>query len=135
MANPQIDRLEDRWSGGDLLLQICADDPLTVAHAARVLASGVRGVATQRWVQRGFRRAVGTDPSGRTQRNLFGQLDGTVNPAPAESDFEALLFSDGAEQQWMRGGDVAGAAPHPDDDELVGGDRPKQPRAFGVKGQ
>ncbi|MCT2275836.1 Dyp-type peroxidase, partial [Dietzia cinnamea] len=39
-----------------------------------------------------------------TQRNLFGQLDGTVNPAPAESDFEALLFSDGAEQQWMRGG-------------------------------
>ena len=30
----------------------------------------------------------------RTQRNLFGQLDGTVNPAPAESDFEALLFSD-----------------------------------------
>lgn len=103
-AFPQIDRLEDRWSGGDLLLQICADDPLTVAHAARVLASGVRGVATQRWVQRGFRRAVGTDPSGRMQRNLFGQLDGTVNPAPAESDFEALLFSDGAEQQWMRGG-------------------------------
>ena len=31
-----IDRLEDRWSGGDLLLQICADDPLTVAHSARV---------------------------------------------------------------------------------------------------
>ncbi|MCD2264398.1 Dyp-type peroxidase [Dietzia aurantiaca] len=103
-AFPQIDRLEDRWSGGDLLLQICADDPLTVAHAARVLASGVRGVVTQRWAQRGFRRAVGTDPSGRTQRNLFGQLDGTVNPAPEESDFEALLFSDGADRPWMRGG-------------------------------
>ncbi|MDX2356041.1 Dyp-type peroxidase [Dietzia sp. PP-33] len=39
---PQIDRLEDRWSGGDLLLQICADDPLTVAHSARILSSGVR---------------------------------------------------------------------------------------------
>lgn len=103
-AFPQIDRLEDRWTGGDLLLQICADDPITVSHASRVLAFGVRGVVTQRWAQRGFRRAVGTDPSGRTQRNLFGQLDGTVNPAPTESDFETLLFSDGADQRWMRGG-------------------------------
>lgn len=101
---PQIDRIEARWSGGDLLLQICADDPLTVAHAARVLASGVRGVITQRWAQRGFRRAVGTDPSGRTQRNLFGQLDGTVNPTPNDSDFGRLLYSDGTDRQWMRDG-------------------------------
>src|SRR5690606_1199369 len=26
-----IDRLEERWSGGDLLLQVCADDPVTVS--------------------------------------------------------------------------------------------------------
>ena len=109
-AFPQIDQLEDRWSEGDLLLQICADDPLIVSHAARILASGVRGVARQKWSQRGFRKAVGTDPSGRTQRNLFGQIDGTVNPTPEEDiDFDQLVFSDGRAadgqvQQWMRGG-------------------------------
>ena len=104
-AFPQIDQLEDRWSEGDLLLQICADDPLIVAHAARILASGVRGVARQKWAQRGFRKAVGTDPSGRTQRNLFGQIDGTVNPTPeGDMDFDQILYSDGSDQRWMRGG-------------------------------
>ncbi|MBB1047201.1 Dyp-type peroxidase, partial [Dietzia cercidiphylli] len=108
-AFPQIDQLEDRWSGGDLLLQICADDPLVVSHAARILASGVRGVAEQKWAQRGFRKAVGTDPTGRTQRNLFGQIDGTVNPGPDDVDFDRVLFSDGRSadgqtQRWMRGG-------------------------------
>ncbi|MGX1769637.1 Dyp-type peroxidase [Dietzia sp. NPDC055343] len=101
---PQIDRLEDRWSGGDLLLQICADDPLTVAHSARILSSGVRDAVIQRWAQRGFRRAVGTDPSGQTQRNLFGQIDGTANPAPTDVDYDQLLYSDGADRRWMRGG-------------------------------
>lgn len=109
-AFPQIDQLEDRWSEGDLLLQICADDPLIVSHAARILASGVRGVARQKWAQRGFRKAVGTDPSGRTQRNLFGQIDGTVNPTPeGDMDFDQIVFSDGTSsdgqlQRWMRGG-------------------------------
>ena len=104
-AFPEIDQLEDRWSEGDLLLQICADDPLIVSHAARILASGVRGVAQQKWAQRGFRKAVGTDPSGRTQRNLFGQIDGTVNPTPeADMDFDQIVYSDGSDQRWMRGG-------------------------------
>lgn len=103
-AFPQIDQLEDRWCGGDLLLQVCADDPLVVSHAARILASGVRGVAEQKWSQRGFRKAVGTDPAGRTQRNLFGQIDGTVNPTEEDVDFDQLLFSDGSDQRWMRGG-------------------------------
>ena len=106
---PQIDQLEDRWSEGDLLLQIAADDPLIVSHATRILASGVRGVARQKWSQRGFRKAVGTDPTGRTQRNLFGQIDGTENPRPDDVDFDQLVFSDGQAadgqvQQWMRGG-------------------------------
>ena len=104
-AFPQIDQLEDRWSEGDLLLQICADDPLIVSHAARILASGVRGVARQKWTQRGFRKAVGTDPTGRTQRNLFGQIDGTVNPTPeGDMDFDQILYCDGSDQRWMRGG-------------------------------
>ncbi|MDX2356042.1 Dyp-type peroxidase [Dietzia sp. PP-33] len=47
---------------------------------------------------------MGTDPSGQTQRNLFGQIDGTANPLPADADYDQLLYSDGADRRWMRGG-------------------------------
>lgn len=95
----RIDRLLPRWSGGDLLLQICADDPLTVAHAQRVLVKDSRPFAAVRWVQQGFRRAAGTEP-GRTQRNLFGQLDGTANPKPGTPADTAVWMPDGP--AWLR---------------------------------
>ncbi|MEV6350118.1 Dyp-type peroxidase [Actinoplanes sp. NPDC051851] len=76
-----IDRLQDRWSGGDLLLQICAEDPLTVTHAQRMMIKDARPFGTVRWVQRGFRRSPGVQEKGFTQRNVLGQLDGTANPA------------------------------------------------------
>ncbi|MEU5942925.1 Dyp-type peroxidase [Micromonospora sp. NPDC047548] len=95
----RIDRLQPRWSGGDLLLQICADDPLTVAHAQRVLVKDSRPFATVRWVQQGFRRAAGAEP-GRTQRNLFGQLDGTANPEPGGPLETAVWVPDGP--AWLR---------------------------------
>jgi len=77
-----IDRLETRWTGGDLLLQVCADDPTTVAHAQRMLIKDARPFGAVRWVQRGFRRGRGVEADGATHRNLMGQLDGTVNPKP-----------------------------------------------------
>ena len=63
-----IDRLEQRWGGTDLLLQICADDPLAVAHATRVLTKNVRTLAVPRWRQTGFRPARGADPAGSRGR-------------------------------------------------------------------
>ncbi|RUL92456.1 Dyp-type peroxidase [Verrucosispora sp. FIM060022] len=96
-----IDRLQPRWSGGDLLVQICADDPITVAHAQRVLVKDSRPFATVRWVQQGFRRAAGAEP-GRTQRNLFGQLDGTANPKPGGQLETAVWIPDGPD--WLRDG-------------------------------
>lgn len=95
----RIDRLSPHWSGGDLLLQICADDPLTVAHAQRVLVKDSRPFATVAWVQQGFRRAAGSEP-GRTQRNLFGQLDGTANPKPGAPLETAVWVPDGP--TWLR---------------------------------
>ncbi|MGK5682938.1 Dyp-type peroxidase [Actinoplanes sp. URMC 104] len=82
----RIDRLERRWSGGDLLLQICADDPLTVAHTQRMLIKDARPFAAVRWVQQGFRRSPGVQAPEHTQRNVLGQLDGTANPRAAEID-------------------------------------------------
>ncbi|MFC4591583.1 Dyp-type peroxidase [Sphaerisporangium corydalis] len=98
-----IDRLEERWSGGDLVAQICADDPMTVAHALRVIIRDARAFTTVRWTQRGFRRAAHVQAAGTTQRNLMGQLDGTVNPEPGSPDFDRAVWTrDGP--SWMRGG-------------------------------
>ncbi len=88
-----IDKLQDRWSGGDLLVQICADDPLTVSHTLRMIVKDARAFATVRWTQRGFRRAAQTEEPGRTQRNLMGQLDGTVNPLPGTAEFDRAVWN------------------------------------------
>ncbi|WP_406045874.1 Dyp-type peroxidase [Micromonospora sp. NBC_00898] len=96
----RIDRLQPHWSGGDLLLQICADDPLTVAHAQRVLVKDSRPFATVRWVQQGFRRGAGVEPGGYTQRNLFGQLDGTGNPRSGGPLDTAVFVPDGPAWLW-----------------------------------
>lgn len=99
----QIDRLEERWTGGDLLLRVASDDPVTAAHAVRVLLKNVRTLATIRWTQRGFRNAVGTHAPGQTMRNLMGNLDGTVNPTPG-ADVDGVVWADGSGQQWFAGG-------------------------------
>ncbi|KXT55623.1 peroxidase [Gordonia sp. QH-12] len=95
-----IDRLDPRWGQTDLLLQIGADDPVALAHATRMLTSSVRRSVRVRWVQRGFRNSPGMAPG--TMRNLFGQVDGTVQPSP--DDYGSLLWDDGREQPWMAGG-------------------------------
>ncbi|WP_314645741.1 Dyp-type peroxidase [uncultured Microbacterium sp.] len=96
-----IDRLQPEFSEGDLLLQIAADDPLTVSHAARMLLKDARSFASLRWSQQGFRRAYGTERPGTTMRNLFGQVDGTANPQPGTAEFDEVVW---AGEGWMAGG-------------------------------
>jgi dye decolorizing peroxidase len=95
-----IDRLRPEFSGGDLLAQVCADDPMVVAHAVRQLGKTLATFARPRWVQRGFIQPV----DGRTGagRNLMGQVDGTVNPVPGSPDFDRVVWSD--EPGWFAGG-------------------------------
>ena len=99
-----IDRLQPGFSGGDLLLQICADDPVTVAHAQRMLLKDSRSFTTVRWVQTGFRRSYGSEKSGTTMRNLFGQVDGTSNPAPDSTDHERVVWGGGDIPAWTDNG-------------------------------
>ncbi|MGE2688339.1 Dyp-type peroxidase [Mycolicibacterium pulveris] len=101
----RTDRLEPRWSGGDLLLQICADDPVVVAHASRVLLKNVRTMTTRRWRQSGFRDARGSDASGATMRNLMGQIDGTVNLTDSAA-FDRHVWDHGDSQPWFAGGTI-----------------------------
>ena len=92
----RTDRLDEAWGQTDLAVQICADDPLTVAHARRMILKDCAGFARLRWVQDGFRQARGTVPDGTTMRNVMGQVDGTVNPVEADPDFAGLIWSDDA---------------------------------------
>ncbi|MBN8884072.1 MAG: Dyp-type peroxidase [Salana multivorans] len=96
-----VDRLLPQWSDGDLLLEVASDDPVTVAHATRTLLKNTRAFATIRWQQHGFRHAYGARPDGATMRNLFGQVDGTVNPAPSTADFDDLVW---IREGWLTGG-------------------------------
>jgi dye decolorizing peroxidase len=99
----RIDRLEARWSGGDLLLQVAADDPVTVSHAVRVLVTDAGPFATVRWIQNGFHRPASTAPQAMTGRNLMGQVDGTVNPQAGTEDFADVVWV-GAGPDWLIGG-------------------------------
>lgn len=97
------DKLEERFTGGDLLLVIGADDVLPIAHAARILQRDLASFAELRWQQRGFRQARGAEHDNTTMRNLMGQVDGTVNPGPNDPDFDSLVWLDGS-TGWLAGG-------------------------------
>ena len=81
---------------------IAADDPVVVAHAARVLRRLAGGAATVRWQETGFNAARGNGMDGATGRNLMGQVDGTKNPRPTDPDFAEKIFARGPD--WLAGG-------------------------------
>lgn len=97
-----IDKLQAEYSGGDLVIHVGADNPLTVAHAARQLARTAHTFATPLWSQTGFNRPQYGDSSDQTGRNLFGQVDGTVNPR-TEKEFDAQVWATSG-PQWFRDG-------------------------------
>ncbi|WP_203181472.1 iron uptake transporter deferrochelatase/peroxidase subunit [Streptomyces pratensis] len=104
------DQLDVRRSDGDLWIQIGADDALVAFHALRALQKEAGSAARVRWQMNGFNRTPGTTDRPMTARNLMGQVDGTNNPKPAESDFEGRIFvQDGgsSEYAWMAGGSYA----------------------------
>ncbi len=99
----EIDQLEDQWSDGDLLLIVSCDDQITLSHAVKVLSTDMTSFGSLRWRQSGFRRAVGTQARSVTMRNLFGQVDGTVNPSPGTDDFRSVVWISGS-GTWLDGG-------------------------------
>src|SRR5690625_6087183 len=51
-----IDQLDPAYTGGDLVIQIQGDDPLSVAHARRMLLKDARAFASIAWIQSGLDR-------------------------------------------------------------------------------
>lgn len=97
-----IDKLDPAYCGGDLVIQIGTDDPLTLSHAVRQLTRTARSFAKITWSQSGFVRAAGSAPATETPRNLFGQVDGTVNPR-TRAEFDTQVWADGS-PRWFDGG-------------------------------
>jgi len=98
-----VDHLQERYSGGDVLIHIAADDPVVLAHGTRGLVRDSMPFASVRWVQPGFAHSPGMIPAGLTHRNLMGQVDGTANPELGSSDFDSVVWiNDGPE--WIKGG-------------------------------
>ncbi|WP_144627876.1 iron uptake transporter deferrochelatase/peroxidase subunit [Arthrobacter woluwensis] len=102
------DQLEPQRTGGDLVIQACADDPQVAVHAIRNLSRIAFGRARLRWSQLGFGRTSSTSTSQQTPRNLFGFKDGTANLKAEEPEqlAEHVWVAPGGKpgEQWMVGG-------------------------------
>ncbi|MFF6999532.1 iron uptake transporter deferrochelatase/peroxidase subunit [Streptomyces sp. NPDC008313] len=102
------DHLDKARSNGDLWVQIGANDALVAFHALRALQKDAGSAARVRWQMNGFNRSPGATSQVRTTRNLMGQIDGTRNPKPSESDFDMRIFvPEGGDAAWMAGGSYA----------------------------
>ncbi|MBN9744630.1 deferrochelatase/peroxidase EfeB [Amycolatopsis sp. A1MSW2902] len=94
------DAPEAAWMHGDLLIQLCANNPDTVHHALRDLTRHTRGAMQLRWKMHGYNPPP--RPSG-AGRNLLGFKDGTANPVGGEAS-GLVWVDDPAEPAWARGG-------------------------------
>ena len=92
------EQLREQYTGGDIVIQACADDEQVAFHAVRNLIRKGRNKVTMRWSQSGF-AAIGDRME--TPRNLFGFKDGTAN-VTTEKDFDKVVWADS--QDWMKNG-------------------------------
>ncbi|WP_426989588.1 iron uptake transporter deferrochelatase/peroxidase subunit [Pseudarthrobacter sp. Y6] len=101
------DDLQPNRSGGDIIVQACADDPQVAVHAIRNLARIGFGTVRVRWSQLGFGRTSSTSRQ-QTPRNLFGFKDGTNNLKAEDTSLlqEHVWAGAGSrpEEAWMQGG-------------------------------
>jgi deferrochelatase/peroxidase EfeB len=96
------DTLDARFTGGDLSVQACADDPQVCYHAVRNLARIGRDVVAPFWAVLGFGRAS-AGPGQETPRNLLGFKDGTRNVS-TEEEYSQFVWITNGDQPWMDGG-------------------------------
>ena len=100
------ENLDPDYTGGDLCVQACSDDPLVAFHAVRNLARIGMGVVEHNWMELGFGRTSTTTTSQSTPRNLLGFKDGTRNiKAEQTALMDDYVWVGGeTDQPWLRGG-------------------------------
>lgn len=97
------DQLQPQFTGGDLCIQACADDPQVAFHAVRNLVRAASGKVEVKWTQAGFNSFPA---KGGTPRNLFSFKDGTENPDMTdEKDAnEVVWVQNGDSKSWLTNG-------------------------------
>lgn len=99
MPNEKID---PAISGGDICIQVCAEDQQVAFHAVRNFIRLATGFATVNWLQEGF---ISSGKSGETPRNLFGYKDGTANILHQTSEgYKDVVWAGDGEPAWLQGG-------------------------------
>ena len=96
------EKLVPEWGQTDIVLQICSDDPMVCAWVMRHMTRAGMDYVKTAWVQQGFMNAYGNIPKGQTPRNLFGQVDGTVNPHSDDEFAEQVFHEDGSSSLVVR---------------------------------
>jgi dye decolorizing peroxidase len=98
------DRLDPQLCGGDLFVQLAAEDPMKLAGVVQEVAGLLAGRVVVRYSRRGFRttQAGITDPA-ITGRNLMGHRDGTANPPLGSPLWESTVLAR-EPGSWMDGG-------------------------------
>lgn len=90
------DQLKAEFSGGDICIQACANDPQVAFHAVRNLVRVARLQVTMQWSQMGFNSYEDSE----TPRNLFAFKDGTQNPDQKAMDNVVWIKS----KDWLNNG-------------------------------
>jgi len=98
--------LDPDFTGGDLCVQACSDDPLVAFHAVRNLARLGMGVVEHHWMELGFGRTSTTTTGQATPRNLLGFKDGTRNIRAEQTSLmdDYVWVGRETDQPWLRGG-------------------------------
>ena len=95
------DQLEEAYTGGDICIQACANDPQIAFHAVRNLIRAASGKVKMKWAQAGFNAIP---PDGGTPRNLFAFKDGTVNPTKNSEYKDSVWIQPGESKNWLVNG-------------------------------
>ncbi len=95
------DQLIPQKTGGDIMIQACANDAQVAFHAVRQLSRMGYGVVAMRWGQAGFL----SGPRGQTPRNLMGFKDGSNNPPVKDAALmNEFVWAKSDDAPWMDGG-------------------------------
>src|ERR1700750_495526 len=100
------ENLDPDYTGGDLCVQACSDNPLVAFHAVRNLARIGMGVVAHNWMELGFGRTSTTSTAQATPRNLLGFKDGTRNIKAEQTNLlnQHVWVGRETDQPWLRGG-------------------------------
>ena len=92
------EQLQDKYTGGDIVIQACADDEQVAFHAVRNLIRKGRKTITMKWSKSGLQ--LSETVRKRLEISL-GFKDGTAN-VTTEKEFDKVVWTDS--KDWMKGG-------------------------------